>query len=82
MIMSHTGLHLTVDIHQDQYLTELGKSAGVRVLINNQQQMPFPEEDGLHASPGFLTAIGIKKVNVPDLNSLCCQCYQLLSNEF
>ena len=59
----YLGLHLTLDIHQDMYVSSIGRSAGARVLINDQYQMPFPEEDGHHAPPGFVTAFGLRKVN-------------------
>ena len=52
-----------LNIYQEYYISSLGKAAGVRVVINSQKEMPFPEEEGLHAQPGTVTSIGMKQVD-------------------
>ena len=40
----------------------MGQAAGVRVVVHDQVKMPFPEEEGVLAQPGFMTSIGVQKV--------------------
>jgi len=49
------GLTLEVNIEQLE--------AGIRVFIGGQREMPFPYEQGISVSPGFSTAIELRKVN-------------------
>lgn len=43
-------------------MSQLSQEAGVRVLIGVQKEMPFPYEQGMSVSPGFSTAIQLRKV--------------------
>ncbi len=36
--------------------------AGVILTIHDQQQVAFPEEDGIHLYPGQATSVGVKQV--------------------
>ena len=56
------GLSLTVNIEQDEYIPEISGSAGLRLLIHNQYNMPFVEDEGLALSTGQSSVVGIKKV--------------------
>ena len=62
-------------------MTSIGRSAGARVLINDQYQMPFPEEDGHHAPPGFVTAFGLRKVKLKILTELFFERYNNFSQQ-
>jgi len=67
---------MTMNIQQDEYVTEAGDTAGVVVLIQPQNQMPFPEDDGTLVSPGFATSIAVVQVTcdaVLRLHYLHCQ---------
>jgi len=57
-----------MNIQQDEYVTEAGDTAGVVVVIQPQNQMPFPEDDGTLVSPGFATSIAVVQVIVCDRN--------------
>lgn len=59
---SLSGLTLEIDIEQDQYISQLSQESGVRVAIGGQGEMPFPYEQGINASPGYSTAIQLRKV--------------------
>ena len=49
-------------IDQFAYIGDLADTAGVRVLIDSQGAMPFPEDLGLSVGPGIETSIGIQVV--------------------
>ena len=57
------GLTLEINIEQLDYVSVLSQEAGVRVFIGGQREMPFPYEQGISVSPGFSTAIELRKVN-------------------
>ena len=61
---SVTGLHVVLNIHQDQYIKSVGQAAGLRVLVTSQNTMPFPEEEGLHIQPGYVTSLGVRQVKM------------------
>jgi len=67
---------MTMNIQQDEYVTEAGDTAGIVVVIQPQNQMPFPEDDGTLVSPGFATSIAVVQVkhhrrNAPSQYTLC-----------
>ena len=53
------GLKVLFNIQQDEYTSAASDTAGVAFLISPQNQMPFPEEQGIIVSPGFVTEIAI-----------------------
>ena len=57
-----TGLKISLNVEQEEYLSQLSQAAGVKVVVHPQGQMPFPNEEGFFASPGHSTAIGLSKV--------------------
>ena len=57
------GLSITLNINQNEYVAEAGDTAGAVVVIRPQNQMPFPEDDGIIVSPGHGTSIAITQVN-------------------
>ena len=67
--MSHTGnsfpvegLKVVLNIDQEEYVMQLGKEAGARAVVHSQDKMPFPEDEGILAKPGYMTSIGISQV--------------------
>jgi len=54
---------MTINVNQNEYVTEAGDTAGVVVVIRPQNEMPFPEDDGTLVSPGHATSIAIKQVH-------------------
>lgn len=56
------GLTVELYIEQDQYLDSFSPEAGIRLDITTQGQMPFPMERGLSLPPGFVSAVGLRKV--------------------
>ena len=56
------GLMLIANVQQDQYVTEVGTTAGLIVLIQPQNLMPFPEDRGKLVSPGYQTEFAITQV--------------------
>ena len=56
------GLHLILNIDQDEYVRQVVDTAGVRLVVHPQSRMPFPEDEGVTVSPGRSTSIGLKQV--------------------
>ena len=56
------GLMLIANVQQDQYVTEVGTTAGLILLIQPQNLMPFPEDRGKLVSPGYQTEFAITQV--------------------
>ena len=57
-----SGLKLILNIDQDDYLPDMGESAGVRVVVHPQNRMPFPQDEGVLVGPGMLTSMGVRQV--------------------
>lgn len=56
------GLKLNLFIEQSQYIPELSDTAGARVVIHDQGQMPFPNNEGYSVLPSRSTSFGIRRV--------------------
>ena len=52
---------LFTEIHE--YIPTLAGSTGFKVVVHDQNQVPFPEEEGFHVASGFKTLIGAKRVS-------------------
>ena len=52
-----------MNIEQDQYVSEVGNTAGLIVLVHRQSLMPFPEDHGILVSPGYETDVSISVVS-------------------
>nr|XP_033816173.1 amiloride-sensitive sodium channel subunit alpha-like isoform X2 [Geotrypetes seraphini] len=63
------GLHLELFIQQIEYIRGMTHAAGIRLLIHDQSQMPFPEDEGVNIPPGAETDIGMMKVHIKRLKS-------------
>ena len=63
------GLQLILNVQQEEYMPGASEIAGVIVVIQDQNTMPFPEDDGITVGPGHSTSIDIRKVRF----SLCSQ---------
>jgi len=61
-------LSITLNINQNEYIAEAGDTAGAVVVIRPQNEMPFPEDDGIIVSPGHATSISITQVPA-DINT-------------
>ena len=59
-----TGLKLELYVEQDEYIESLSDAAGMRILVHNQTEMPFPEDEGFSVSPGSKTSVGLGKVGI------------------
>jgi len=57
-----TGLELTVNIDQQDYVKEAGDTAGMKLIVHSADRLAFPEYEGLTLSPGRTTSIGLRKV--------------------
>ncbi|CAH3149507.1 unnamed protein product [Pocillopora meandrina] len=55
------GLKLKLFIEQSQYVSELSHTAGARIVIHDQGQMPFPENEGYDVLPSRSTSFAIRK---------------------
>ena len=59
---SFPGLYLVLYVQQDEYIHPLTPAAGVRMVVHDQNEMPFPEDDGISIAPGLETSVALKKV--------------------
>ena len=62
LICVFTGLRLTLDIGQYEYIPKIGEAAGVVVVVHPGDQMSFPEDEGVVVLPGHRTGIAIREV--------------------
>ncbi|CAI4227111.1 unnamed protein product [Auanema sp. JU1783] len=53
------GLRLLLNVHQDDYLPTT-EAAGVRLVVHEQDQEPFPDTFGYSAPTGFVSSFGLK----------------------
>ena len=53
---------MIMNIDQLEYLGDMADTAGMRVHIDTQGAMPFPEDVGVSVSPGVETSIGVQLV--------------------
>ncbi|XP_077988552.1 epithelial sodium channel subunit alpha-like [Glandiceps talaboti] len=60
----HYGLGLTMFIEQDQYLEEFSDTAGVRIVVHDQNVIPFPEDNGFDVEPGKSVSIGVRREEI------------------
>lgn len=49
-------------IEQSQYIPEISDTAGARVVIHEQGQIPFPYNEGHSVLPSRSTSFGIRRV--------------------
>ena len=57
-----SGLQLIFFIESSKYIYELTESAGVRIVIHDQGEKAFPDDEGIDLDPGVSTSIGLRKV--------------------
>lgn len=68
------GLQLVLNIHQAEYVKDYGDVAGAKVVIQHQNTMPFPEDDGITVRPHHASSVGVRKVVI----ALWCTWYKTL----
>eukprot|EP00057_Strongylocentrotus_purpuratus_P008108 XP_011662582.1 PREDICTED: degenerin mec-10-like [Strongylocentrotus purpuratus] len=61
VLIDYSGLHLTLFTEQPEYVGLFAQEAGVRVAIHPPNVFPFPEDDGVVASTGQATDIGMRQ---------------------
>ena len=57
-----SGLVVTLNIIEKEYVAMIGGSAGARILVHPIRSMPHPEEHGIMAPPGKLISVSLKQV--------------------
>ena len=63
---SNRGLHLILNVGQDEYYGTTSYVAGLKVLVHDQQTLPLVSQLGFAVSPGTSTFVAIKKIQVID----------------
>ncbi|CAH1780635.1 unnamed protein product [Owenia fusiformis] len=61
---SRYGLRLTLNAQADEYIGLLSHTVGARVTVHSHNVMPFPEDQGVSASVGRKTGIGVQMQNI------------------
>ena len=72
-ICSYLGMLLTINLEDDEYITNFASGFGLRLVIHEPGTYPFPAAEGLTLSPGFETSIGLKMVGANKLVILLIQ---------
>ncbi|CAD6196852.1 unnamed protein product [Caenorhabditis auriculariae] len=67
------GLRLLLDVHQDDYMPTT-EAAGVRLVVHEQDQEPFPDTFGYSAPTGFISSFGLKTKVLHRLDGPYGQC--------
>ena len=49
-------------VEQDEYISHLAGHAGVQVTVHGQNTVPLSAHNGITASPGESTRIGLRRV--------------------
>ncbi|KAG8171123.1 hypothetical protein JTE90_023992 [Oedothorax gibbosus] len=57
----NSGINLELDVQSDEYVW-LSQSVGARVVIHDPYHEPETQVEGINASPGFETSIGVSKI--------------------
>ena len=63
---SNRGLHLILDVRQEEYYGTASYVAGLKVLVHDQQTLPLVSQLGFAVSPGASTFAALKKLRVID----------------
>ncbi|XP_039631297.1 amiloride-sensitive sodium channel subunit gamma-2-like [Polypterus senegalus] len=63
------GLTMELFIEQEEYFQQLSHAAGLRLVIHDQKDMPFPEDDGVNVPPGQEADVAIVKLHVHRLKA-------------
>lgn len=53
-----------MNIDQDEYVAWGNEAAGVRIVVHDQSNMPYPDDLGILGKTGMLTSIHISRVCV------------------
>ncbi|XP_054756186.2 amiloride-sensitive sodium channel subunit beta-like [Lytechinus pictus] len=72
------GLSLELYIQQSEYISSLQPSAGLRLLVHDQNEMPFPEDQGINLAPGAHASVGLSMAYLERLGTPYTNC----SSEF
>ncbi len=56
-------------LEQDEYVSDLTESAGMRLVVHKPLSMAFPEDKGFFLHQSTLTSIALKQVR------MSCICY-------
>ncbi|XP_033114145.1 very low-density lipoprotein receptor-like [Anneissia japonica] len=54
------GLKLTLFIEQKEYISIYGREAGVKVVVDTQDRVKFPQDEGIIIRPGAITFVSLR----------------------
>ena len=57
------GLSLYVNIEQYNYVPFMTEASGLRVVIHDINEMPFPSDSGFSVAPNTLTRVSVRRVS-------------------
>ncbi|KAF2361811.1 Epithelial sodium channel [Trinorchestia longiramus] len=63
-----SGLRLTLSVHAADYVSLLSPEVGLRVLVHDPWQAPFPSSEGFNVAPGSTYSVAVKKKEVLHLD--------------
>ncbi|GFO26416.1 degenerin mec-10 [Plakobranchus ocellatus] len=67
------GLSMEFDVQLDEYLPSTTAN-GLKILIHDNREMPFPEDGGIMAGMGVDTSIAIRNTQIKRLASPYADC--------
>ena len=62
LIFALPGLAMDFYIEQDEFDPLIRNYAGIKVVLHNPNELPFPEDEGVLVGPGEWNSISIRKV--------------------
>ncbi|XP_078617329.1 epithelial sodium channel subunit alpha-like [Branchiostoma floridae x Branchiostoma japonicum] len=68
------GLQTTLYIEQDEYVPAVTPAAGVRVVIHQPGEWPFPADEGFDVGPGYSTSVGLRVTTIQRLGGKYGEC--------
>lgn len=51
-------------MEQSEYIDSLSDNVGIKVVVHNKTDMPFPEEEGYGIAPGHKSGIALYRVSL------------------
>ena len=72
---SNRGLHLLLNVRQEEYYGTASYAAGLKVLVHDQQTLPLVSQLGFAVSPGTSTFAALKKLRVIDYIVYYCRIF-------
>ncbi|KAF6030840.1 SCNN1D [Bugula neritina] len=76
------GLVMLLNIQQYEYVPYLTEASGVKILIHDPEEMPFPEDGGITVAPNTRTRLAVKRTEYTRKNGRYGNCLEVGEDDF